>query len=257
LRYLKARKDQGGRVAQWEGVSKQTARQYVGNLRKLLKAAGKNEEEVLASLTEENMSQVVDELYNLSKTIKIEENDTKLAEAPVEQPKTEVVEETEKEEVKEKETDEKKVEEKKDEALVSEPAKEKEEAVVEEKELLETSGREIVKQNVQRSREMSRRFVHEREEKKEEQVEAKPADSSPRKSFLAGLFSQPIFIYVVIGVLALIVIALLFKRKETPSQPSVTVVQPQQPAPTSQSANPVRSMMEEINSMFGAELWRP
>jgi hypothetical protein len=71
------------------------------------------------------------------------------------------------------------------------------------------------------------------------------------------------FIYVIIGVLALIVIALLFKRKETPSQPSVTVVQPQQPVSGmqavsgSQPANPVKSMMDEINSMFGAELWRP
>jgi cytoskeletal protein RodZ len=101
--------------------------------------------------------------------------------------------------------------------------------------------------------------VTEREEKKEEQAEAKPAESSPRKSFLAGLFSQPMFIYVVIGVLALIVIGLLFKRKETPSQPSVSVVQPQQPVsqPVSQPANPVKNMIDEINSMFGAELWRP
>lgn len=252
MRYLKARKDQGGRVAQWEGVSKQTARQYVGNLRKLLKAAGKNEEEVLASLSEENMPQVVDELYNLSKTIKFEESETKQAETPVEQPKVEVVEEK----VEEKKEEE--VEEKKEEAPKSEPVKEeKQEAVTEEKELLETSGREIVKQNVQRSREMSRRFVHEREEKKEEQVEAKPAESSPRKSFLAGLFNQPMFIYVIIGVLALIVIALLFKRKETPSQPTVTVVQPQQPVSGAQPVNPVKNMMEEINSMFGAELWRP
>lgn len=252
MRYLKARKEQGGRVEQWEGVSKQTARQYVGNLRKLLKAAGKSEEEVLSSLTDENMPQVVDELYNLSKTIKVEEDEVKHEEEVVEQPKEEVVEEKEKEEVKEE-----KIEEKKEEAPKSEPVKE--ETVGEEKELLETSGREIVKQNVQRSREMSRRFVTEREEKKEEQAEAKPAESSSRKSFLAGLFSQPMFIYVVIGVLALIVIGLLFKRKETPSQPSVSVVQPQQPVsqPVSQPVNPVKNMIDEINSMFGAELWRP
>jgi hypothetical protein len=250
LKYLKARKEQGGRVAQWEGVSKQTARQYVGNLRKLLKAAGKNEEEVLASLTDENMPQVVDELYNLSKTIKVEEDEVKHEDTTVEQPKTEVVEEKAKEEAKEE-----KVEEKKEEAPKSEPVKE--ETVGEEKELLETSGREIVKQNVQRSREMSKRFVAEREEKKTEQAEAKPAESSPRKSFLASLFSQPLLIYVIIGVLALIVIVLLFKRKETPSQPSVSVVQPQEPVSKPQSANPVKSMMEEISSMFGAELWRP
>jgi len=159
LRYLKARKEQGGRVAQWEGVSKQTARQYVGELRKLLKTAGKSEEEVLSSLTDENIPQVVDELYNLSKTIKVEEDEVKHEEAVVEQPKAEVVEEKAKEEVKEE-----KVEEKKEEAPKSEPVKE--ETVGEEKELLETSGREIVKQNVQRSREMSRRFVTEREEKR-------------------------------------------------------------------------------------------
>lgn len=245
LKYLKAQKEQGGRVMQWEG-NKQTARTYASAVRSVLKSMNRSVEDVISQLTDENFANVVNEIYEMSKTMKNNVVDTDTSKKDENDSVVEKVESA----VNDEKTDvnDEKSDEKTDEPDGEKPLK-----------LNTASGRDIIRRNVQRSRQISKMYVSEKARKEKEVAVHANEDASvgSEKSFgfLKGLFGSPLIVGLMIGVLA-IVIFLIFGKKSDKSGGTV-VSAPKTESQPVYSTTPLNDMFADLNRMFGAEMWKP
>jgi len=249
LRYLKAQKEQGGKVTQWEG-NKQTARLYVSKVRKILKAVGKDENELIASLTDENIESVVNENYEASKQMKEEKKEPEVVEV---EKKEEGL--SEEKELKEEVLDKPKEEEREEKEEVSKaPSEERTEKM--------TDGREIIRKNIERSIEASKRFVLERKRRENRSVAEREEDEEekPKAKQSAGLLTSPwVLIGLMSAVLVAVVIVFMTRKKEpTGAGPvSASVAQNTRKPTVPDESTALNDMFGELNRMFGAEMWRP
>lgn len=211
FKYLLEQK-KNGRVMNWEEkVNKDTARRYAYNLKKAAEKAGINLEDYL---TAENPN--LDELADKLKDIEI-----------TAQPESEQAQE-QKEEVKE-------------------TPKEEPEPRVEKMVSAMGSGRDIIKRNVSRSREVAKLYVREKESKSAPPPSISQPQQQPqseKKTPFAFLKSSPILLWgLAIGALVLVIVLML-------RRPSV------QSTPTPQANVNEKSLENEISYSPEDELYR-
>lgn len=274
LLFLYEQKKQGGRVDEWTyKISKASARKYAFDLKSKCKKGGIDLIQYINKIDDNNIDSVAEELSALLNSVSenssessVSVNDDKVENVKDEELK-ENVQVTEKEvvtEMNEKESKEleREIDEKK-------PVEKKEEKKDEKDDLEEKvsktattvgSGRDIIKRNVNRSREAAKLF--ENENKAKEKEEPAVEQPEPKKGF-SFKFDWKIIALIggAIGVIAVLIMIFKSKKKADYVPVQQTTVSPAantRSAPTQSGESLIDdSTLDAIYKKLGYELWKP